>query len=219
MKRAVLGTNSMRGSTRGAVVAAALLATCLAGCASHGAGRVPGEFVELYDQALPSGVIEIELERSGALREIEADIPVHALPAAVADAVRSGNPGVVFTGAERELRGGREAWEVKFAHQGRAQEWVVDGAGNLVETERELRRDEVPAAVVPASERALPDSTLVSVEEVQAHRAAAGEIGTTYHVKRARDGASYKLVLTADGGLVRAVREQRAELEIPLRTR
>ena len=36
------------------------------------------------------------------------------------------------------------------------------------------------------------------------------------HVKKLKDGASYKIVLARDGTVIRKVREARAEIEIPL---
>ena len=51
-----------------------ILLFVLFGCRSDGLGRVPVSFVELYDNAAPEGMIEIEIERDGTVREIEASV-------------------------------------------------------------------------------------------------------------------------------------------------
>jgi len=178
-------------------------------CAS--AGPAPGDIVTLYDMARPDGVIELELERDGALREIEADIPVDAVPAHVLDAARKRAPGGVITGAEREFRGEGSGYEVKMTHDGRAWEFVFDDDGRLVETEKELFAREAPPEVLAAAETALPGSAFKSVELIT-HGAS-----QEYHVKRTKDGVSHKMVIAPDGTLKRHVREARAELEIPIR--
>ena len=52
--------------------------TLLASCS--GLGSVPPEVVELYDTATPDGAIEIEIERDGSVRELEADVPLDTVP-------------------------------------------------------------------------------------------------------------------------------------------
>ena len=82
----------------------------------------------------------------------------------------------------------------------------------MLETEKSLTPDEAPAAVLEAAERAVPRSSFKSVEiisHVSGHQ--------EYHVKRTRNGASYKVVLHTDGRVIRKVREHRAEIEIPLK--
>ena len=188
----------------------ALVALALAACSGPKQWQAPAVLVELYDIAQPNGIIELELERDGTLLEIEADVPLTALPRNVLEAAAKAFPGARFTGAEREVQGDVRGWEVKFELDGLGGEVVTDDAGNVRETEREVREADVPPAVLAASAAAVPDSALKSTELVQR--------GTlrTYHVKRLRDGASYKIVLTPAGEVVRKVREARAEIEIPL---
>lgn len=191
-------------------LASALL--CLVGCSTPGLGRVPDTLVELYDQASPSGIIELEIDRDGSIREIEADIPVVDLPAAAVRAADEFAPGASITGAEREiLAGGVESYEVKMRHEGRDWEIVVDAQGNVLETEMSLRRSEAPGAVLDAAAAAIADSSFQSVEIIKRD----GD-DDEYHVKRSKDGASYKVVLTPTGDVIRKVREARAEIEIPL---
>jgi hypothetical protein len=188
----------------------ALVALGLAACSSTDEWKAPAVLVELYDIADPAGLIELELDRDGTLREIEADVPLTALPRPVLDAAAKAFPGARFTGAEREVQGDVRGWEVKFELDGLAGEVVTDDDGNVRETERELLESNVPPGVLAASATAIPGSVLVSTEVIE-H---AGQ--RSYHVKRLRDGASYKIVLTPEGEVIRKVREARAEIEIPL---
>jgi hypothetical protein len=179
----------------------------LSACTTFG-GR---ELVDLYDQAKPDGLIEIEADRNGMIREIEADIPVDDLPPAIRDAALERLPGATITGAERELNIAGSGWEVKLVHEGRAWELVMDDDANLLETEEELARDEAPAPILAAADAAITGGTFKSVERIE--RGAEVE----YHVKKMRDGASYKIVLDDAGNLKRKVREAQAEIEIPLK--
>jgi hypothetical protein len=188
----------------------ALVALALAACGSTDEWKAPAVLVELYDMGDPAGLIEMELDRDGTLREIEVDVPLTALPRPVLDAASKAFPGARFTGAEREVQGDVRGWEVKFELDGLGGEVVTDDAGNVRETERELRESDVPPAVLSASATAVPGSVLVSTEVIE-HE---GE--RSYHVKRERDGASYKIVLSPAGEVIRKVREARAEIEIPL---
>jgi uncharacterized membrane protein YkoI len=184
----------------------------LGACASGGSlGEVPEDLVDLYDVVRPGGMMELEIDRDGSIREMEADVPVEALPAAVVAAAQARHPGARITGAERELTGDGPGWEVKLELEGRKLELVYDEEGELLETERELRRSEAPNAVLASAMQAIDGGTFISVEMVE-------QGGTQlYHVKLEKGGVSYKVILTPQGEITRKVREQRAELEIPLR--
>jgi len=192
-------------------ILAGALAALLSSCASSGGlGQVPAGTVELYDMCAPAGLMEIELARDGTVLEMEADVSPADLPPAVRDAALERLPGASITGAEREIHTDGRFWEVKLTHESREWEVICDDAGRVVETEQELRRDEAPAPVLEAADAAVAGS-FKSVELIE------GRSGTCYHVKKERDGASYKIVLSPEGKVLRKVREQRAELEIPLR--
>ncbi|MFG0318571.1 MAG: hypothetical protein ACF8XB_14950, partial [Planctomycetota bacterium JB042] len=162
----------------------------LGGC---GLGRISPEIVELYDMAEPGGVIEIEVDRDGSIREMEADIDPADLPAAVRDAAMAMAPGGTITGAEREFTLTSPAWEVKIDDAGVAKEFVVDEKGNVIESEREIPRAEAPPAVLRAADEAVVGGDFVSVEVIE-HGS-----GTEYHVKKSRGGARYKVVVAPDG--------------------
>ena len=193
-----------------AFLGTAVLAGLVSCASSKGLGTMPVGVVELYDGAKPDGLMEIELARDGTVLEMEADVSPEVLPAAIRSAALGRLPGATITGAEREMHVEGRFWEVKLTHQGREWEVICDDAGKVVETEQELRREEAPAAVLSAADAAVA-GTFKSVELIE------GRSGTSYHVKKERDGASYKIVLSPEGKVLRKVREQRAEIEIPLR--
>jgi len=190
-----------------------LLALCAGAtaCQADSVGRVPLELIELYDMADEHGSIEIELSRDGRILELEADVPISSLPRVVTEAALARLPGAKITGAERELQVRGRFWEVKLVHQKREWELIVDDKGVIHETERELSQAETPRIVLTVAERVVPHSIFKSVEIIEYADGRA-----EYHVKRRRQGTSYKIVLNADGGVIRKVREHRAEIEIPL---
>lgn len=187
------------------------LAVGLTACSDGGMGSVPMGLVELYDMAAPDGVIELELDRNGKIIEMEADIPVASLPAAVKKAAMEKAPGAVITGGEREMQAAGKSWEVKLRWEDRDWEFVIDDNGVIKETEKELQQAEAPAAVLAGANKRVPGAEFKSVEIIER-----GDV-TEYHVKQTKDGASYKIILSADGTVKRAVREARAEIEIPLK--
>lgn len=194
-----------------ALLGPALLLT-LASCASSsgGLGTMPVGVVELYDAASPTGLMEVELARDGTVLEMEADVDPASLPPGIRSAALERLPGATITGAERELHPDGRFWEVKLTHEGREWEVICDDQGKVVETEQELRREDAPPAVLAAANKAVGGS-FRSVELIE------GRSGTSYHVKKLLDGASYKIVISPEGEVLRKVREQRAEIEIPLK--
>lgn len=187
----------------------ALLVSC------KGLGHAPDRLVELYDRASPTGIIEIEIDRDGTIREMEAEIPVDDLPERVRSVALAELPGAEITGAEREIQAAGDAWEVKLTHEGRGMELVIDAAGDILETEKELRTDEVPQAVLDGADRAFGEGTRLSVEVIEGVRDGTRFV-KEYHVKKRHQEATYKIVLDGDGNAMRVVREARAEIEIPL---
>jgi len=202
---------SMKSCWAGMSIFLVLVALGLTSCGGGGLGTISPVLVDLYDCAAPDGLIEIEINRDGTIREMEADIPVMDLPENVRDVAMAKAPGAVITGAEREIVAGSEAWEVKFRYQGRDWEYVIDSQGTILETEKELKRSEAPPAVLQGAEEALPGGKFKSIEVITI-----GQM-EEYHVKKTFDGVSYKIVLTPAGEVKRKVREARAEIEIPLK--
>lgn len=179
-------------------------------------GRVPLELVELYDMAATDGVIEIELDRDGRIVEMEADIPLVDVPKVVTDAAFAHLPAGRVTGAERELTRRGPGYELKFDVGGLAWEVVVDEQGRILETEQELDPLLAPRAVIDTAHAAVPGGVLRSVELIVRPDSREYSVSREYHVKKDLLGVTYKIVTDGEGLLLRAVREARAEIEIPL---
>ncbi|MHC4937546.1 MAG: hypothetical protein ACYTHK_01085 [Planctomycetota bacterium] len=180
----------------------------LAACA--GMGKLPGVVIEMYDRAKPDGMIEIEAERNGAIVEIEADIPIADLPKNIRDEAMKQLPGGQITGAEYEVVGKARTYEVKMRKGGVNYEFVYDKDANLLESEKEIRVQDAPKGVVEAAIASIPGSKFKSVEVITK----GGD--DVYHVKSTLKGGTYKVIVSPDGKVLRRVREQRAEIEIPL---
>lgn len=189
---------------------AAFAPSCASVTGASGEPRAPLALVQLYDQLAPGGMMEVELERDGSFAELEADVPVESVPEHLIRATRATYPDAQITGAEREVRRDEWSWEIKFRSGGRAMEVVLDDAGAVLETERELRPDEAPPGLIDVSEAALPGSSFVSVERITT------DGGEVFHVKRQRGTARFKVTLGSDLRVIRKVREAVAEIEIPI---
>ncbi|MEE8103985.1 MAG: PepSY-like domain-containing protein [Planctomycetota bacterium] len=183
------------------------LLVLIAACAS----RLPKEAIELYDIGKPDGWMEIEADRDGRIIEIEADIELSQVPKVVMDAAKAALPGGTVTGAEKEIIGKKHAYEVKMTKGSVGYEFVFTPDGTLIESEKEIGRADAPDGVVDAGLAAVPGSEFRSVEVVERYGV------STYHVKSTKNGGRYKMVVTPDGKVIRAVREAKAEIEIPLK--
>ena len=102
---------------------------------------------------------------------------------------------------------------MKLAKGGREYELVYKVDGTLLEKEVSLRRGEEPSGVLQAAMNVVPGSRFKSVERIE--RVEEGE--DVYHVKLIANNASYKIELDGSANVLRAVREARAEIEIPLK--
>ncbi|MFT5288165.1 MAG: hypothetical protein ACI8QS_000302 [Planctomycetota bacterium] len=190
-----------------------VLGLAVSACSTPGAplGVLPAGLLLLADQSAPAGVLEIEAERDGRIREMEVEIPISDLPTAIREAALATERGATITGAEREILLDGKAWEVQLLQEGRKVELVFSEDGRILEIERELRREEVPFSVLATVDQVVPGGTFTSVEIIHRGR------HTEYHVKKERAGERFKVVATSDGNLIRVVREIRAEIEIPVR--
>lgn len=187
----------------------------LAACATTTISRAPAEMLELFAALKSDGAMELEFTRDGTFLDMEAEIPLTSVPETVRSSVEAAFPGAELTAAELELQSGAWTFEVAFTtnlsgSDGPMQAVVTPG-GQILETERELPPRLWPESVLAAAEDALPGTTLVSVDVVSAT-----DVEDRYHVKSERDGAKYKVTVTASGVVLSRVREVPAELEIPL---
>jgi hypothetical protein len=193
-----------------AATAVAVACGVQSGTATDGE-KLPAIVIQMFDAAAPNGKLEIEANRDGTIIEIEAGIAIEDVPQKVRDQAEKDLPGGKITGAEIEDVSGRRAYEIQKIVDGLAYEVVYDETGKLLEKEAEIRKEDAPKPVIDAAMGVISGSAFKSVETITK-----GE-ETLYHVKTTKDGASYKIVLKADGTILRKVREAPAEIELPLK--
>ncbi|MEM8712472.1 MAG: hypothetical protein AAGG01_16080 [Planctomycetota bacterium] len=171
--------------------------------------------IELLDALKSDGAMELEFARDGTFLDMEAEIALASVPEAVRSSVEAAFPGAELSTAELELQSGEWTFEVGFVAgvggDGGKVQAVVTPGGAILETERELPDRLWPEEVLRAAEAALPGTTLVSVDVISA-----SGVEDRYHVKSERDGARFKVTVTASGEVLGRVREVPAEIEIPL---
>lgn len=189
----------------------------LASCSSTGVSNAAGRLVEYYDLGLPTGAIELEIERDGSVREMEVEVDIATVPEAVRAAAERRLPDGRLVGAEREANADGEFWELKLIADGVEWQFVIDEDGDeVLESEQPIAPDSAPEGVVGNAASLLrslvgEEGALKSVDQISR-----GDEVTEYHIKFTIAGASYKVVCDASGATRRAVREHRAEIEIPL---
>jgi uncharacterized membrane protein YkoI len=173
--------------------------------------KLPPEVIQLYNEGTPAGWMELEVEADGTIFESEAEISYEKVPSNVKQAAEAELPGGQVTGAEAEYVNGTRAYEVRKTVDGQEYELVFSEDGTLLEKEVSLDIADAPAEVIENAQAAIPGGEIKSVERIE-HP----DKEIVYHVKLEKDGASYKVVLSEAGEVLRKVREAKAELEIPL---
>lgn len=187
------------------VLASLLLGSCAARPMLH------PEVVQEVHMIPADDILEMRVDASGRILESEVHTTPDQLPELVRQAMERVVPGGVIVSCEKEHQGKRELWEVEKRVAGLKREVLFSPGGDVVSTEFEIPIADAPAKILGAADTWVRGGEILSVEEVR------GEGGLAYHVKKQAEGMRYKLVLTPGGELVVALRELRAEVEVPLR--
>lgn len=161
--------------------------------------------------ALAAQSIEVQVDGSGAVREIEYHILPEEVPAAVHAAMDRLHPGGRATAAEKEYVDGRLHWELTKTVDGLEIEAMFLPDGTLHSEEVQVREGSVPSAVRSAA-RGLAGFSPTAWEEI---RDGARDL-VEYHVKGTRAGQKLKVSFAPDGAHLRTVREIEAEIEVPV---
>jgi hypothetical protein len=174
---------------------------------------LPAPVLELLKATKTGGEFALEVDASGRIVALEAEIPVSALPKAAIDAAAAAFPGSKAVGAEREWIAGAAYWEVVLDLGGKRVEFLVREDGTEGGREEVIAAADVPKAIRDAADRAVPGGTLEVVEKVSG--AEAGGRGTEYHVKKRVDGELQRISVAPDGTVPLVLRKIRAEMKIP----
>lgn len=124
-----------------------------------------------------AGVAAGHLVATPATAQVQAsgkdDVPIADVPAEVMAVARAAGPNLTFEEAEFETRNDQPYWDIEGEDpNGNETEFditLVDGAWAVVETQRDITLDQVPAPVSAALGEAAPDFTPGRIiESVQA---------------------------------------------------
>jgi hypothetical protein len=184
---------------------------CLLVCV--GCAGLPREIVSLAQDTKMGGELAFEVDESGKIIGMDAEVDPSTVPQVCRDAANRHYPGGSVTGAEKEWNGGKIYWEIVKNINGQRFEILMNADGSLAGYEQALRSNEVPAGVVEAARKAVPNGRLVVVERVTGPEA---KLGEEYHVKMDVSGEQLR-VGVGGGKVVRVVRKIRADFRVPQR--
>ena len=131
------------------------------------------------------------------VRADEEKIPLSQVPKAVVAAVEAKFPGATIKQAEKEVEDGQTIYELGITHDGHAIDVSAKADGTIVAVEKEIKADDLPAAVSAAVKAKYPTAKIKKAEEVE-------EKGkTTYEVIVEKSaGKDVELVLDKTGKIL-----------------
>ncbi|MHC4729199.1 MAG: hypothetical protein ACYS6Z_01250 [Planctomycetota bacterium] len=162
------------------------------------------------EDALNARKIEMTMNAQGKPTEVEFHISPSQVPEVVRTAMDKLHPGGAFTDAEKEWNGGKLYYELSREVKGMEVEAMFTPDGELFQQEIEVAQAKVPAGVQTAARAALSGGKVKKWEEIRDGNNALLE----YHVKMARGGKDYKLMLTTAGRVTAVYREIPSEIEV-----
>ena len=96
----------------------------------------------------------------------EEKIGLDQVPPKVSAAVKAKFPGAKLVSAEKEVDEGKTVYEMAIESNGSKIDVSLDGDGTIVEIEREVKEQELPAAVRQSLSAKYPDGQLKKIEEI-----------------------------------------------------
>ncbi|MEW6746590.1 MAG: PepSY domain-containing protein [Planctomycetota bacterium] len=186
------------------------VALLLEACATSG---FPSSIREDVGLVPAEKVIEVGLDASGGIAEVEFHVAASAVPEKVIAAANELMPQGEIVGCEKEYQGATLLWEVTKKVDGKDYEVLFDAGGHAIDWEIEVDAKDVPQAVIDVAKTEVSGGTVTKVEEIRD----AAKALQQYHVKMTKDGIRYKIALSLDAKLLAVYREATAEIEVPLR--
>jgi uncharacterized membrane protein YkoI len=93
-------------------------------------------------------------------------IPFDKAPKAVRDAIQGRFPGADVNSIEKETENGKVVYDVELKQKGRKYEMDIQEDGTIIEIEKEIALQNVPAAVLQALKARFPKAAIKEVMEV-----------------------------------------------------
>ena len=174
---------------------------------------VPATVLDFAKATKMGGEFIIEVDPSGKILGLEAEVAVESLPKGAVEAAAKLYPGAKAVGGEKEWIGGVEYWEVVLDNAGSRVELLLKADGSEGGREDVIPTKDVPKAILDAADKAVPGGTVEVVEKVTG--AEAGGRGTEYHVKKRVDGELQRISVSPDGKVPLVLRKIKAELKLP----
>lgn len=134
-----------------------------------------------------------------AARAGEEKISADKLPAPVKKTVKKKFPEAKIRGAAKEVEGGKTTFEVELTVEGRSVDVAMNARGKILEIEKEIPVDKLPAAVRKELKEKFPGAKIEKAEEITE-----GEDGPVHY----EVAIKAEVVLTARGKIVRADDEE-----------
>jgi uncharacterized membrane protein YkoI len=124
----------------------------------------------------------------------ETKIKVEELPPAVQKAMKEQSKGAAILGASKEQENGRTTYEIETKLAGKGRDLTFDESGSLLEVEREMDLDSIPA---PAKEAILKNAANETVQKVESVTSGSS---TQYeaHIKT-NSGKTREVVVNGEG--------------------
>jgi uncharacterized protein YuzE len=174
---------------------------------------LPAALLELVKTTKMGGEVALEVDASGRVVAIEAEVAVESLPKAAIDLASKLLPGAKPVAGEKEWISGQTYWEVVLDNAGSRVELLVKEDGTEGGREVVVPAADVPKAVLEAADKAVAGGRVEVVEKVVG--AEAGGRGTEFHVKKNVDGETQRISVSPDGKVPLVLRKIKAEVKLP----
>jgi Putative beta-lactamase-inhibitor-like, PepSY-like len=159
-----------------------------------------------FERAVAYPTLLASLAMAGAATAGEEKIPVKELPRAVLRAVEAKFPKAEIEGAAKEEEDGKTVYEVSLEVADRGVDVALTPDGTILEVEKEIPVDELPAAVKKALAKKYPKAKVAKAEAITK-----GEGGATeYEVVLASE-----VVVTAKGKFVESEDDEEEDDDKP----
>ena len=142
---------------------------------------------------------EVVVDSAGKVVDLQQEVAVEALPAAVRKTVQGQTRGATLLSVSKEIENGIVRYEVESRVQGRSRNILIDSAGKVVEIEEQVTLDSLPAAARARIQKETGQGKVVGVESVTASGKAA-----IYEAIIEVAGKRSEIRVAADGSLLPA---------------
>jgi hypothetical protein len=172
---------------------------------------IPQEIIALAQDTRLGGEFMLEVDASGKVISYAAQIDPAAVPAVCRDAIEKAHPGGKVQFAEKEIIDGKTYFELSKEIDGLRVEALATPEGAVIGGERVLPQKEIPADVVAAANKLVPEGEVIAVERIHGPESLGAP---EHHVKKQISGEVVRIRVT-DKGAVEVLRKLKTDLKVP----